>query len=653
MKSLRWLAFVPSLAIAQATQPHLGTRGVPIIEQDGLRFKDLDRNGKLDRYEDWRLAPEARARDLSARMTLDEKAGTMMHGTARALSRGVPGAGAAYDTAANRALIDSVKVTSMITRLVGDAASIAAQNNALQAIAEHTRLGIPITISTDPRNHFQDVAGQSVVTPVFSQWPETLGLAAIGDTALVRRFGDIARREYRAMGIHMALSPQADVATEPRWGRISGTFGEDADLARRMVHAYVEGFQHGVRGVDSAGVAAVVKHWVGYGAARDGFDSHGYYGRFASYGPSAGTTNLMYHIGPFLGAFDANVAGVMPTYSILQGATWDGRPIEQVGAGFNRQLLTDMLRTKYGFRGIVVTDWAITNDCATRCREGAPAGQRPSFDDLGMPWGEEDVPMRTRFVKAVRAGVDQFGGSERADMLIDAVRAGELSEARLDSSVIRVLTQTFALGLFEDPYVDTAAAARTVGSTDFRDAGQDAQRRALVLLENKGAMLPLRRPLRVYLRGIAPEAASREGWSVVTDPAQADVAVMRLAAPFQQLHPGYVFGQFLHEGSLAFNDSNPDFAEFERVSAKVPTIAVVYLDRPAILTPIKVHARALIASFGARDEALLDVLAGRARPEGRLPFDLPASMSEVLAQRSDLAHDIPHPLYRFGYGLRY
>lgn len=654
MKSLRWLAFVPSLAIAQATQPHLGTRGVPIIEQDGLRFKDLDRNGKLDRYEDWRLAPEARARDLSARMTLDEKAGTMMHGTARALSRGVLGAGAAYDTAANRALIDSVKVTSMITRLVGDAASIAAQNNALQAIAEHTRLGIPLTISTDPRNHFQDVAGQSVVTPVFSQWPETLGLAAIGDTALVRRFGDIARREYRAVGIHMALSPQADVATEPRWGRISGTFGEDADLARRMVHAYVEGFQHGVRGVDSAGVAAVVKHWVGYGAARDGFDSHGYYGRFASYGPSAGTTNLMYHIRPFLGAFDANVAGVMPTYSILQGATWDGRPIEQVGAGFNRQLLTDMLRTKYGFRGIVLTDWAITNDCAKRCREGAPPGQRPSFDDLGMPWGEEDVPMRTRFVTAVRAGVDQFGGSERADMLIDAVRARELSEARLDSSVVRVLTQTFALGLFEDPYVDTAVAARTVGSADFRDAGLDAQRRALVLLENTGAMLPLRRPeLRVYLRGIAPEAALREGWSVVTDPAQADVAVMRLAAPFQQLHPGYVFGQFLHEGSLAFNDSNPGFAEFERVSAKVPTIAVVYLDRPAILTPIKAHARALIASFGARDEALLDVLAGRARPEGKLPFDLPASMSAVLAQRSDLAHDIPHPLYRFGYGLRY
>ena len=346
IKSLICLVLLPSFALAQATQPHLGTRGVPIIEQNGLRFRDLNRNGKLDPYEDWRLTPDARARDLVARMTLAELAGTMLHGTARSVNGGNVGSGGAYDTAANRILIDSVKVTSMITRLAGDAASLASQNNALQEVAEHTRLGIPLTISTDPRNHFQDVVGQSVVTAVFSQWPEALGLAAIGDSALVRRFGDVARREHRAVGIDMALSPQADLATEPRWGRIAGTFGEDADLTQRMVRAYVEGFQHGARGVDSVGVATIVKHWVGYGAARDGFDSHGYYGRYASYGPAKGATNLMYHIRPFLGAFQANVAGVMPTYSILQGATWDGRPIEPVGAGFNKQILNDILRAR-------------------------------------------------------------------------------------------------------------------------------------------------------------------------------------------------------------------------------------------------------------------------------------------------------------------
>ena len=662
MKRLPWLALLLSLpllapgdALGQATQPPLGSRFVPIIEQNGLHFRDLDRNGTLDPYEDWRLPPEARARDLVARMTLEEKAGAMMHGTARTGGQmGSVGFGAGYDTAANRALIDSARVTALITRLQGNAVTLATQNNVLQEIAERGRLGIPLLISTDPRNHAQNVPGISSGTAVFSQWPEAPGLAATRDTALVHRFADIARREYRAVGIQMTLSPQADLATEPRWNRISGTFGEDADLARGMVRAYVEGFQHGARGVDTAGVAAVVKHWLGYGAQRDGLDSHNYYGRFADFGPARGSTNLEYHLRPYLGAFDARVAGVMPTYSILHGATWDGRPVEQVAAGFNKQLLTDMLRGHYGFEGLLLSDWTITNDCSTRCREGAPAGERPSFADVGTPWGMEDVPMRARFVKAVRAGMDQFGGTERADMLVNAVQAGELTEARLDSSVVRVLVLKFALGLFENPYVDPAAAARTVGNPEFQAAGLDAQRRSLVLLENKGALLPLRhRALRVYLRGVDSTAAMREGWTVVSDPARADLAIVRLAAPYQVLHPQFVFGSRAHEGSLAFNDSTPGFAELVRVSAQVPTIAVVSLDRPAILTPIKAHARALLASFGESDQALVDVLTGRAPPQGKLPFDLPASMDAVRAQRPDLAHDIRQPLYPFGFGLRY
>jgi beta-glucosidase len=630
----------------------------PVVQQDGMRFRDLNRNGVLDAYEDSRLSPEQRARDLVRRMTLEEKAGAMMHGTARSGGpMGGAGMGGEYDTAAIRALIDSAKVNSMITRLGGgrDPAVLAAQNNALQAIAERTRLGIPVTISTDPRNHFQYVPGTSSQPSAFSQWPEALGFAAIGDTAVMRRFGDVARREYRAVGIHMALSPQADLATEPRWGRIIGTFGEDAALAERLVRAYVIGFQHGSAGLDTESVVTVVKHWVGYGAAKDGFDSHSYYGRFATF-PGR---HLAYHVRPFLGAFAAHAGGVMPTYSILEGATWDGRPIESVGAGYNRQLLTDMLRRRYGFQGVVVTDWAITWDCAERCRAGAPAGQRPTFADLGMPWGVEDLSMRGRFVKAVQAGVDQFGGTERADMLVDAVRAGELTEARLDSSVVRILTQKFALGLFENPYVDPASAARLVGNEAFRAAALDAQRRALVLLENKNGMLPLHpaqdRPLRVYLHGMAPEAVQREGWTVASDPTQADIAIMRLSAPFERLHPQYMFGTLLHEGSLAFKDGDPEYEAFKRVSAAVPTIVTVYLDRPAILTPIRDAARALIVNFGVSDAALLDVLAGRggARPEGKLPFELPASMEAVAAQRSDVPHDSPRPLYRLGFGRTY
>jgi len=314
-----------------------------------------------------------------------------------------------------------------------------------------------------------------------------------------------------------------------------------------------------------------------------------------------------------------------------------------------------MLRVHYGFQGVIVTDWAITWDCAERCKNGAPPGERPTFADVGMPWGVENLPMRDRFAKAVQAGVDEFGGTERADLLVEAIRVGQLTVARLDSSVVRILTQKFAQGLFEHPFVNPDTAARLVGNPTFVAAGLDAQRRALVLLENKGGILPLRssRPLHVYLRRVSADAATHEGWTVVTDPLKADIAIMRLGAPFERLHPQYVFGQFFHEGSLAFKDDDPDFDEFKRVSAVVPTIVTVYLERPAILTPLRDKARALIANFGVSDAALIDVLVGRARPAGKLPFELPSSMEAVQTQRSDVPHDSTRPLYPFGFGRSY
>src|SRR6266550_7825172 len=287
----------------RATQRVVVSRAAPIIESQRLRFKDLDRNGVLERYEDWRLTPSARARDLVRRMTLEEKAGMMMHGTARTAGPGgVAGVGAGYDIDATGKLIRDVGVNSFITRLGGDPASLAGENNKLQEIGEATRLGIPLTISTDPRNHFQYVLGASVQSGRFSQWPEALGLAAIRDVGLVRRFADIARQEYRAVGIYETLSPQADISTEPRWSRINGTFGEDPELTRRLVQAYVEGFQHGTRGTDSVGVLAVVKHWVGYGAQKNGYDSHNSYGRYATFRGD----ELMVHVKPFLGALAAH-----------------------------------------------------------------------------------------------------------------------------------------------------------------------------------------------------------------------------------------------------------------------------------------------------------------------------------------------------------
>ncbi|MFL5523388.1 MAG: glycoside hydrolase family 3 protein [Gemmatimonadaceae bacterium] len=644
---------ISALARAQGSthQPLLVARSSPIIAQGKFRFRDLNRNGKLDPYEDWRLSASRRARDLVGRMTLEEKAGLMMHGTARSVGPlAIAGVGGQYDTAAAGKLIREAKVNHFITRLGGDPRVLAEQNNALQEVAERTRLGIPLTISTDPRNHFQYVVGASSMTGRFSQWPETLGLAAVGDASLVRRFADIARQEYRAVGIQETLSPQADLSTEPRWARINGTFGEDAELAQRMVRAYVEGFQHGANGVDAQGVAAVVKHWVGYGAAKNGFDSHNAYGRYASFPGN----DFSYHVKPFTGAFAAHVAGVMPTYSILQGVSIDGRPVEQVGAGFNKQLLTGLLRNRYHFDGVVLTDWAVTNDCGELCQNGTPAGERPSFANVGMPWGVENLSKTDRFAKAVNAGVDQFGGTEESQYVVDAVRSGKITEKRIDESAYRIALQKFRLGLFENPYVDPSRANSIAGNTSFQAQATAAQERSLVLLENRKSILPLAPAgKRVFLRGVDPQIASQYGFTVVTDPSQADVAIVRTVAPFQTLHPQYMFGSMQHEGDLGFEQTDTTYTAIERITAAVPTIVTVYLDRPAILGALKDRAAALIGNFGVTDTALLDVITGKAKPEGKLPFELPSSMQEVEAQQSDVPHDTAHPLYPFGFGRTY
>jgi beta-glucosidase len=287
---------------ATTPQPAVETRGKSLLSIDGLQFRDLNANRNLDAYEDWRLTPGQRAGHLLSLMTLAEKAGMLMHGTAPGnVATGVAGGGDSYDLARATTMIQQNHVNSMITRLATAPASMAEASNALQEIAEASRLGIPLTLSTDPRNHFQFTAGAAVSPSGFSQWPEMLGMAAIGDAGLVRHFGDVARQEYRAVGIHMGLSPQADLATEPRWPRVTATFGEDAALARRMAQAYVEGFQHGSSGLQNDSVIMVIKHFAGYGAAKDGLDSHNYYGRFASFAGG----NFEYHVEPFRGAFAA------------------------------------------------------------------------------------------------------------------------------------------------------------------------------------------------------------------------------------------------------------------------------------------------------------------------------------------------------------
>ena len=271
-----------------------------------------------------------------------------------------------------------------------------------------------------------------------------------------------------------------------------------------------------------------------------------------------------------------------------------------------------------------------------------------------MPWGVEDLSKLDRFAKAINAGVDQFGGVEESQYVVEGVRTGKVSDSRVNESAYRVAVQKFRQGLFENPYVDSERATRAVGNSEFQRQATDAQRRSLVLLENKKDFLPVTaRGKRVFLHSVDSATAARYGFTVVSDLAQADLAIVRATAPFQTIHPGYVFGAMMHEGDLGFRDGDKEFDEIKRITAAVPTVLTITLDRPAILTGVKDRATALIANFGVSDAALLDVITGVARPEGRLPFELPSSMAEVDAQRSDVPHDTAHPLYPIGFARRY
>ena len=562
---------------------------------------------------------------LLAEMTLEEKAGLffqtmIMIGEGGGLSEG----SAEFDLPSTDEYLFERHMTHF--NLLGaapTAGTIARWHNLLQQRAGQTRLGIPVTVSTDPRHSFSDNPGAAILAGPFSQWPDALGLAATRDEDLVRRFGDIARREYAAVGIRVALHPQVDLATEPRWARQLQTFGEDAELAGRMGAAYILGFQGEQLGPDS--VATMLKHFPGGGPQRDGEDPHFAYGREQVY--PGGMFEL--HLKPFEAAFAVGVSQVMPYYGMPIGTEH-----EEVGFGFNRSVLTGLLRERFGFDGIVCTDWGLITD----------------QEILGTlfparAWGVEHLTPAERMAKALDAGADQFGGERCTEILVGLVRSGVVAEERLDVSARRLLQEKFVLGLFDRPLVDAEAADGIVGAAGFRAAGEAAQRASITVLQTSDAV-PVARGARLYVEGIDAEVASAYG-TVVATPQEADVAVLRLPAPFEVRESA--FENFFHAGSLDFPD---EVLEHVRaVAAVVPTVVDVFLDRPAILAPIAATGATITANWGASAQALLDVLTGAAQARGRLPFDVPRSMAAVEASRPDVPFDTADPLYRFGHGL--
>ncbi len=603
---------------------------------DGLAFRDLNKNGVLDPYEDWRLPVEVRVDDLMSQMTLEEKAGLLYHTFI------FPGENG--ELAGPLDLTNILPVQDALFNRhmhffnlynIPDGVDAAVWLNRIQELAERTRLGIPVTFSSDPRHTaMHEGAAIGVHTEGFSHWTEPIGFAAIRDTALVKRFGEIAAKEYRAIGIHTALHPMVDLATEPRWGRISGTFGEDAELSSRLGAAYIRGFQGD--SLSSTSVSAMTKHFPGGGPQKDGWDAHFSYGKDQVYPGD----NFDYHLKPFIAAIEAGTAQLMPYYGVPVGQTG-----EDVAFGFNREILTDLLRDELQFDGIVCTDWNIITPLKLF-----------GFEIMQpRAYGVEDLNPLERTLKALTAGVDQFGGEATPELVVELVNNNMMPESRLDESVKRLLTQKFKLGLFDNPYVDLDEVDEKLATEEAVRLGYESQLRSQVLLTNKTIdgqkLLPLERnSTRIFVDGLNAEVAADYA-HVVDNPDLADVIILNLDPPYDPDYGRMMRMRLFSEGRLYY--TSDELSRFLMMAQTKPTIVTTYLERPAILTEIVEDAGAVLVNFGATDQAIFDVISGEFNPEGKLPFDMPSNWESVLNQREDVPFDLADPLFRFGHGLSY
>ena len=617
---------IPQIALDQTTVK---------VDADGMAFRDLNKNGQLDVYEDINALVEDRVNDLLSQMTIEEKAGMLfMPGVAvnddGSLEKdpNATGPGARYPTAKDN--IDNGKLNHFnVWGIPDDPRIMAVWNNNLQRHAESARLGIPVTIASDPRHHFSNTIF-SMAANGFTQFCETMGLAAIGSDSLVEEFANIVRKEYLAVGIRVALHPQIDLGTEPRWPRISGGFGEDAELTARMVKAYIKGMQGDA--LSDQSIACMTKHFPGGGPQKNGLDPHFEFQEGQIYPGD----NFDYHLIPFEAAFEANTASIMPYYGIPTDQT-----DENVAMAYNKTIITKLLREKYNFDGIVCTDWGLITDVQ----------MGPDVTWPGRAWGVEHLSEADRVLKIIDAGCDQFGGENRPELVLELVEEGKLDQARIDVSVKRLLKQKFELGLFDNPFVDESAVATSVGPDNYRRLGDVSQQAATTLLKNDDGVLPLTTGThKVYIEGI--DSAVVAGYAeVVATPTEADFAIIRLQTPWYPVETKNFFARSFHHGDLDFKGETK--AHIMDILQEVPTIVNIYIDRPAVIPDIASASKALICDFGASDRNMCEVLFGNAKPEGRLPLELPSSMEAVYNQLPDVPYDSEDPLYEFGFGISF
>lgn len=704
--------------------PRLGyspDSGVSILEVDGLYFKDLNKNGKLDPYEDWRLPVEERIADLVKRLTIEEIAGLMLYSKHQAISTGDDIFSKMFaGTYDGKPLEQSGKDISDLTDeqvkfLVEDAVRhvlitvvdsplVAAKwNNNAQSLAEESEHGIPVNISTDPRHtpvsdaEFNAGAGGSI-----SYWPEPLGLAATFSPEIVEDFGKIAACEYRALGISTALSPQIDLATDPRWMRFSGTFGEDTKLATDLARAYIDGFQ-GREGWGNHSVNAMVKHWPGGGSGEGGRDAHFRYGKFAVYPGD----NFEEHMIPFVkGAFELKgqtkkASAVMPYYTISYGQ--DEKYGENVGNSYSKYIIQDLLRDKYKYDGVVCTDWLITQD-------------NVAYDSFlsGKCWGVEELSEAERHYRVLMAGVDQFGGNNDKIPVLQAYEMGvaehgeKYMRERLEQSARRLLRNIFNTGLFENPYLDPKESEKIVGNPEYMKAGFEAQKKSVVMLKNKDRALPIIKGSTVYIpkRRMA-EAPDWFGniipaheqfpvkrqivenyYKITNSPEQADFALVFIQSPKSQSYTkekGFMPVTLQYRPYQAvsartqaianeegedrsyknkwntpsnYQDLDIVLETVESMSGR-PVIVVMNTSNPAVVAEFEGLVDAILLEFNVQTQAVLDLISGKDDFQACLPFQMPKDMETVETQYEDKAHDMECHLdsegntYDFGFGLGY
>lgn len=534
--------------------------------------------------------------------------------------------------------------------------------NLVQELAEGSRLGIPVIFKSNARNHYERDArwGISVASGAFSEWPKEPGLAAMRDTALVADFGRIMAREWTAIGLRGMYGYMADLSTEPRWYRVHETFSEDADLASSIVTTLVKTIQGERLGPGS--VALTIKHFPGGGPQEGGSDPHYAFGKNQAYP----TNGFGYHLKPFRAAIAADVSAVMPYYGIPVGQRYTPN---DVGMAFSKGIVTALLRDTLGFQGYLNSDTGIIGERA---------------------WGLEGKSVDEQIVVAVDAGIDVLSGFESNRQVLSLVKSGRITEARLDQSVRRLLTEQFRLGLFEDPYVDADRAAYLVGNRAFQMKAEEAQRKSIVLLQNQGKLLPLRAssasaPVRLYTMGMRADVVRDARWGsyAVTSgdydatkgerraavPAGTDYAIIRVEVSNQGARPDLFFGGANPDelNFLAFSDmvrakswkvspSLEDIQAVMRETGAQKTVLAIYFRQPYVLDEASGlrQAGAIVATFGVRDAALMDVLTGRASPTGKLPFALAANAQAIVKQAPDApGYDRADTLYPFGFGLGY